>query len=571
MKRMMLAGWLLAAVACGGEGETESGRAAEAFCAEVRPAVEAYLEEARARNPVPDDERYGGTAVVGGQGEIPDPMNSLVTSDYVAQQYQQFVGLMTLVRYDEDYRPVPYLAESWEVSEDTTAVTFHLRDDVFWHDGERTDAHDVAFTYRRVTDPATGYPNAAYWDFYEKGEGAVEVIDDFTVTLRLQPHADFMDPWRALGIMPEHLLADVPAEEVANHPIGSVCPVGNGPFAFVSHTPNDRWVFEANPAFPEALGGRPYLDRLVYRVIPEQTTLLAELLTGGLDLYVAVLPDQARDIVEARDVELRSFEFRNVVFVGWNARRPVLSDPRVRRALTMAVDRQQIVDHSLQGFGRVAESGVPPFHWAFDPDAVPATPYDPDGARSLLAEAGWTDREGDGVRENARGEDLTFSLKYHPGNQVREDIAEIMQAQLAEVGVDLELRVVEWLTLQDQVFFSPPPREFDGVVMAWVADFRLDEADLFHSERVDGPWNMSGTENPELDRLLDTLQLVLDRERARELWNEYQRVLVEEHPYTYFYFPERLDGVSRRLEGVELDARGEWVSVRDWWIDPDQR
>jgi peptide/nickel transport system substrate-binding protein len=339
---------------------------------------------------------------------------------------------------------------------------------------------------------------------------------------------------------------------------------------FASHAQQDRWVFEANPGFPQPLGGRPYLDRYIYRVIPEQTTLLTELLTENIDVYFAPRPDQAQRILDAPNLELIDFTFRNYVFVGWNARRPQLSDARVRRALTMGTNRAEIVQAILQGYGEVANSSVPPFHWAYDPTVAVASEYDPEGAAALLEEAGWVDRDGDGVRENAEGQRLSISVKYNQGNQQRQDVAEIMQSQLASIGVEITPQVVEWGTLLQQIN-TPELRDFDGVVMGWVTEFKLDDTDLFHSGRIDEPYAWAGTRNATLDRLLDTLAVTVDRDAALPLWAEYQRELALEQPYTFFYFPERLDGVNRRLRNVVMDQRGEWVSIRDWYIDPASR
>jgi peptide/nickel transport system substrate-binding protein len=556
--------------ACGGgEGGATRTVSADPFCQQVIPAVEAYMTAARASHPAPTDPRYGGTVVVGSIGELADGMNAAVSSDYSATQHQQFVNLMTLLDYDAAGNPRPYLAESWEIADDNRSVTFQLRRDIFWHDGEQTDANDVAFTYVTVTNPATAFPNAAFWDHYVKGVEGVEVIDDFTVRISMEPHAEFLDPFRTVAILPQHLLGDVPPAELKQHPFGTQCPVGNGPFVFWSHTPQDRWVFEANPGFPEGLGGRPFVDRYVYRIIPEQTTLLTELLTQNLDVYLAPRPDQAQRILDDPNVELLRYPFRNYVLVGWNARRPQLADARVRRAITMGTNRQSIVDAILQGYGTVADGSVPPFHWAFDPNA-PGLEFDPEGAKALLEEAGWTDRDGDGVRENADGIPLAFSIKYNTGNQQRQDIAEIMQAQLADVGVAVEPQVVEWATLLQQIN-TPELRDFDGVVMGWVVEFKLDDMDLFHSDRIDQPYAWSGTRNPQIDRLLEELALIVDRDEARARWAEYQQVLIEEQPYTFFYFPDRLDGVSTRMKGVVMDARGEWLNIREWYIDPASR
>lgn len=575
MKVRTLARWILfpgaaAVVACGGESPGGGpGASSSAFCEEVRPRVATYLERAAAEHPLPDDPRYGGTIVAGAVAELPGGMNPAVSMDYTGTQYQQFVLLMTLVRYDAELEPQPYLARSWEIDADSTELTFHLREDVYWHDGERTDAHDVAFTYRTVTNPETGFPNPAYWDAYARGEGAVEVVDDFTVRFRMRPHADFLDAWRATAILPEHLFADVEPASLATHPYNSECPVGNGPFAFAEHRLNDRWAFRANPGFPEELGGRPYPDLLVHRIIPEQTTLLTELLTGGIHFFAGVQPDQAARIEADPAVDLLSFRHRETAFVAWNSRRPQLSDRRVRKALTLAVDRARIVEAVLGGYGEIANSTVPPTHWQYDPSVLPDSPWDPERARALLDEAGWTDRNGDGVRENAAGDPLRVTIKYNQGSRQRQSIAELMQAQLADVGVDVRIQVVDVPTLGQQLFSEA--KDFDGVVFSWIAEFRLDDRDLFDSERIDGAWALSGTANPKLDRLLDTLQTIVDRDAAKPVWDEYQRELAEEHPYTFLYFVWRLAGVRKGLHGVHVDARGEWVSARDWWIDPAAR
>jgi len=568
MKRLTFLGFIALMVACGDENRGVAS--SDPFCQMVMPAVDAFMTQARADNPVPDDDRYGGTVVVAGIGELVDGMNSAVSTDFSAQQHQQFVNLMTLIDYDENAEPRPYLAERWEVADDNTSVTFYLRRDVRWHDGEQTDAHDVAFTYETVTNPLTAFPNASYWDHYVKGPEGVEVVDDYTVTIRMQPHGEFLDPFRSLGILPEHLLGDVPPAELKQHPYGTQCPVGNGPFVFSSHDAQDRWVFEANPDFSPSLGGRPFVDRYVFRVIPEQTTILTELLTEGIDVYVLVRPDQAQRVMDDPKLDLLEYTSRQYVFVGWNARRPQLSDPRVRRAITMGTRREEIVQAILQGHGTIANSGVPPFHWAFDADVSASFGYDPEGARALLDEAGWIDRDGDGVRENADGLPLSISIKYNTGNQQRQDIAEIMQAQLVDIGIQVRPQVREWATLLHEIT-TPDVRDFDGVVMSWVVEYKLDDMDLFHSERIDQPYAWSGTDNPEIDRLLEALSTTVDRSAARLLWNEYQSVIMDEQPYTFFYFPNRLDGVNKRVKGVVMDTRGEWLNIRQWYLDPASR
>ncbi|HZD06077.1 MAG TPA: ABC transporter substrate-binding protein, partial [Longimicrobiales bacterium] len=156
---------------------------ADGFCEAVEPRVDAFVRRMEQERPPPDDPRYGGTVVFSQGGDIPGGMNVFAGSDYVAFQHQLFVNLMSLIRYDEELMPEPWLARSWELADDTSSITFRLRDDVFWHDGVRTSAYDVAFTYERVTDPETGFPNAAFWENYVPGSAGVEVADSFTVTV----------------------------------------------------------------------------------------------------------------------------------------------------------------------------------------------------------------------------------------------------------------------------------------------------------------------------------------------------------------------------------------------------
>jgi len=538
------------------------------FCEEAMARVAEFMSGFEGQ--MPPSEQYGGTAVVGVIGDMVGGMNAHVASQNESMQYQIFVNLMPLVRYDADLKPEPYLAESWGVSPDGTQITFHLRDDVLWHDGEPTDAYDVAYTIERATDPETGFPNDGWWTYVDTGPGAVEVIDPLTIRIRITPHADFMDMWTMLAIMPRHLLEDVPAAELAAHPYGSVCPVGNGPCIFAQHRQDASWAFQANPSFPEGLGGRPYLDRGVYRIVTESTTLLTEVLTENLDIFIAPSPDQVGAIQDSDALELYRFPGRQTLFVAWNSRRPQLADKRVRMAITKGTNRKEIVEALLGDYGVVANGTVPPFHPLYDASlGARAMAYDPDSARALLDAAGWIDRDGDGVRESADGVRLSFAIEFNR-SQLKQSIAEIMQAQLINIGIEAIPTLVEWGTLIQRIT-DGDSRDFDGVIMAWQTDFRLDDTVLFHSAGLDGPTAWSGTQRPDLDRYMEGLPLVLDPDSAQSMWNAYLELLVDEQPYTFMYQRDRLVGVNKRLRGMVMDPRGEWVGVKDWRIASDQR
>jgi peptide/nickel transport system substrate-binding protein len=161
-------------------------------------------------------------------------------------------------------------------------------------------------------------------------------------------------------------------------------------------------------------------------------------------------------------------------------------------------------------------------------------------------------------------------LKVNTGNELRQNILEVMQAQLAQIGVEARVEVLEPSTLFGQIL-DPVARDFDGVIIGWTTEFRLDERDLFHSERIDQPYAWSGTQNPALDDYLERLGTTVDPEEAADLWRAYQDEIVGEQPYTYLHFMTQLAGIGSRLEDVTMDARGEWVNIRSWYIDPARR
>jgi peptide/nickel transport system substrate-binding protein len=306
----------------------------------------------------------------------------------------------------------------------------------------------------------------------------------------------------------------------------------------------------------------------MYRVIPDQTTLLAELLTGGVDVYVQMLPNHAETARSEPNLRVVSFPYPSIFFIAWNSRVPKLSDPRVRRALTLGMNRRQLIEGVQGGEAVLLNTGLPPVHWAFDPTLGDSLSYDPEGARALLAEAGWVDRDGDGIRENEAGEPLQIQVIYNQ-NQEREQVGEILRVQLREVGVDLRPTVLEMGAYRSVL--TSQERDFEGAFVTFETGFRIDDRDLFHSEVVEGPWAFSGTRDPELDRYLDTLQLIPDREEALILWRAYQLRLMELQPYTFLYSAYRRNGLNQRLKGVVMDTRGDWATLRDWWISPQDR
>ena len=497
-----------------------------------------------------------GTAVVGFNAAM-QSFNPLVTTDQNSIEVNYYMLFTPLIQYDSLFEPRPYLAASWDL--EPGGVTFYLNRDVYWHDGQPVTAHDVLFTFERAKDPRTAsILSSAYLTLVE----SAEVVDSFTIRFEfVRPHARPLDGFWWPPV-PRHLLSEVPPEEMLHADFNRE-PIGSGPFRFVAWESGESVRLERNPDFSEALGGPPKLERVVFRFIGESATLLSEALTGGIDVDGSVYPHQAEDIEATSGVRLMHFASREYYYIGWNTQSSLLSDARVRRALTMAIDRQQLIDALLFGYARPAVGTIAPWHPMFV--GLEPLAYDPERADRLLVEAGWRDRNGDGVREDASGRPLQFVLMTNHENPVRTDIAQVVQSQLTQVGVHVDVKLFEWQTLLSR----HRGRDFEGVVQSWVLDnFRVDPAALFHSSQADHPgsYNRSGLRDEAVDRLIDEASSTLDAEEGRRLWAEFSLALQEAQPFTFLMWLDELVSVSDRLQGVRMDARGTLVSVADWQI-----
>lgn len=514
--------------------------------------------------------RTGGTVVIGGYVDI-RTMNPIATITDLNKAIERYALYAPLVMLDSALVPQPWLAESWDtaaVGTDSLDLTFRLRRDITWHDGTRTTAYDVAHTFRIARDPRAAWVDAAALFPYAPEP---VVIDSFTIRFRLQRHPDFLEPFFLLPPLPAHVLGNVAPEEVMRHPIGTQ-PLGNGPFRFVRRS-GQEWVFEANESFPSELGGRPYIDRLVYRLIPEQTSLITELLTGHIELAVSIRPPQVERIRESGEARVVVFPVPNWVFLALNTRLLWFDERDERRAIAMAIDRRALVDGIMGGLNVTGAASVTPVHWAFD--STSAVRFDPDSARLLLERAGWRDRDGNGVREDANGRELRFRLKVWQGAGSYRELAEAVQAQLARVGIAAEPRVVEFNTfladVQGREEHGGRVRNFDAAIGNWTDNLlRKDDSQLFHSRNRDGPRQWTGFNSPRLDVLLDSLAITSDRSIAARLWSEYQHALTDESPLVFLFYAIGINGVHNRLRGVPADdPRGPLASVGRWWVRGD--
>ncbi len=534
---------LVAAAGCGGSGSGAGGGQGNA---------------AQAAGP-----RRGGTAVVGVVSDMQSVNDLIVPANYVTTEILMRLFLR-LAEEQPDYAKgppsfAPQLARSWDWSADHKTLTFHLEPAARWSDGVPVTADDVRFTWQAQTSRDVA------WDAVDmkKKITDVEVVDPKTVRFHfLHAYAKQMEDVNEGVILPAHVWGKLPfaawrqhAEWFRDHL------VVDGAFALESWQPHQQIVLKRNASYFEP--GLPRLDRVVFRVIPDQAATMTQLFNGELDFVTQVAPADAKRIEADPKLELLSYWFRLSVLVAWNNENPLFADPAVRRALTLAIDRQTIVDTLWGQYARVADSPILKAVWAHDNNLKPY-PYDPAEARRILAAKGFRDSDGDGILDRG-GKPFAFELLSNAGNQQRNDAAVMIQEQLKKVGIRVTPRILEFATLIDVTDRG----HFDAAVEGFGMDTSLDLTSYFHTPTPDGDKrNVARYSNPEVDRLVEQAAAMTDLAAARPTLDRIQEIIHRDQPYTYLWESKRMPAINRRLHGVKPNMLFAFSSIKEWWIEP---
>lgn len=448
-----------------------------------------------------------------------------------------------LTRVDDQGRYRPNLASEW-LNPDPLTYEFHLREGFRFHDGTPVTATDIKATFESIRDPQSNSPKREALASIDQ----IEAPDVLTLRFHLHaPFPSFLDA-STLGILPAHTLIN------AARPIRR--PIGSGPFRLVEFAPDERVVL-ARSAFARIQPAR--LAGVVFKIIPDGLVRLLEFKRGQVDLIQnAVEPDAIDWLRRLRQAEVLTRPGTSFQYLGLNLRDARLADVRVRRAIAYALDTRSIIRTVLRGLATPATGLLAPGHWAYSA-AGPTYPYDPKRAEALLDDAGYPDPDGDGPAPR-------FRLSYKTTNiELRRRIAEVMQEQLARVGIAVDIRSYEWAT-----FYADIRRgDFQLYSLAWVG---VADPDIYfqtcHSSQVPPIGNNRGFFHDEtMDALTERARHTLDFDDRQRLYAEVQRRAAEELPVIPLWWPTNVAVVNRRLHGFELRANASWESLRDAWIE----
>ncbi|RKX70149.1 hypothetical protein DRP53_05905 [candidate division WOR-3 bacterium] len=499
----------------------------------------------------------GGTLVI---GTFLEPSNLSPLYPSVAG-LNEVVDLLFLHLHRTDPRTGkmrPELAESWEFSEDLKAITYYLRKDVKWWDGKPVTAEDIVFTFNLMKDPKTGYPNLAKLRFIDR----VEKLGDYRVRFYFKKvYADELTD-SDLQPLPRHLLAK--EKDLRNSPF-NLKPVGNGPFKFKHWAVGNYLELVANEDF---YLGRPPLDRIVFRFYRNPDTLLADLKQGIIDFATGLDPGMAKALKGTKGIKVSSRPGRSYLYIGWNLQNELLKSPEIRKALTMAIDRSSILNQIYLKEGEISTGPIPPSSWGFNKEIKPI-PYDPEKAKEILAEAGWKDLDYDRILEKGSiRNEFRLTIIANRENPDRVRILNQIADDLKAVGIRVEKEIVDIGTFIRRII----ARDFDGMIMGWTVGDKIDPTIYWHSDPKKGRYNFVGYKNRMVDSLIEAGLLSIDINDAIRIWNEFQKIVYEDQPYTFLVVPNEISAYQERIQGLDPEVGPDVpISYTYWLKKKDQR
>ncbi|MFP4167834.1 MAG: peptide-binding protein [Desulfonatronovibrionaceae bacterium] len=510
-------------------------------------------KEQHASGPVHDqDPVRGGVAVLGLSGE-PSNLIPPLASDSASHEVADLIFVAPL-RYNKDLELEPWAAEKYTVKDNGTRLRFKLREDIKWFDGEPLTAKDVRFTYELMTDPDTP---TAYAEDYKRIED-FRLLDEYTFeVIYEEPFARSLVTW-AHAILPRHRLRDQDLMQTEY----SRKPMGAGPFRLKEWEAGRRLILEANPDY---FLGRPNLDGVIYRIIPDPATMFMELKARNLDM-MTLSPQQYlfQTSGEFWEDNFNKYKYlsSSYTYMGYNLDHPLFSDRRVRRALALAIDKEEIVKGVLLGQGVSTIGPYKPGTWVYNED-IQDYGYDPQKASELLEECGWEDRDQDGILDK-NGRPFSFTLLTSQGNDLRIKAATIIQYRLQQIGIKMEIRTVEWATFIKEFVDK---RRFEALLLGWNIVQDPDLFDVWHSSKIEGRGlNFVGYSNPELDSLLVRGRKTLNRRERKKIYDRVQEILHRDQPYCFLYVPKALPAVDSRFKGIEPAPAGITYNLSRWWV-----
>ena len=499
----------------------------------------------------------GGTLVRRIEADV-DTLNMALIGSGPEKQVLSFIH-DALVDVNERLELIPGIAEKWEISEDKRSYIFHLNPRANFSDGTPVRASDVVYTLKTIADPST--ESAQLSGYFEGLDLArTRAIDEHTVEVAFDRARASQLAAFNIGILPEHFYGKGDFKNDFNDVV-----LGTGPYVLVRRDAGQQIILERRENYWRT---KPFIQQIVFKVIPDDTVAWNAAKRGDID-ETKMTSDQWQlernrpEVVST--IDIKRFYSLDYNFIAWNNRNPILSDKRVRIALSMCLDRAAIINNVYFGTARIITGPFTPDQSAYDPD-VPAIEYHPEEAARLLASIGWRDTNGDGVLDKD-GRPLAIEVLLSAGNKTSNLQAQLFQDSLKKIGVRLDLARVDGATMISRALEG----DYAATFLAWGLDLDPDPFSYFHSSQFPpNGMNIVYYANPEADRLMEQAREELDPDARIELYHQLHRVLAADQPYAWTVQPSLKWAVNKRIQGVrESNGLGLFLwhpGPYEWWI-----
>lgn len=471
----------------------------------------------------------------------PARLNPLIATDSASSSIAGFL-FNSLVKYDESgQKIIGDLAESYRFVT-PTLIEFKLRHGVKWHDGKLFTAQDVLFTYNLIKAPTTITPYASDFRVIKN----VTVLDKYTLHVAYKkPYFKALEVWM-MGIVPEHILKN------ETNIMGSkfnTAPIGTGPYCLKRLEFSKQIVLEANPHYFEH---KPKIDKIVFHVISDSMTRFLMLKSGQIDIDGLDPMQYERQLDPSFQRSFATIELpsHSYTYLGFNLRLKKFQDPRVREALSLAIDRKALIDVLFLKHGNVCTGPFLPGSKGFN-DEIKAPSRNLIRAKALLMAAGYD-----------AAHPLEFEIATSNSNPIRPYAAEILQRQLLDVGVKVTLRVMEWQAFLNTVV---APRKFDTLLLGWSLSLTPDPYALWHSDSdVPGGFNLLGYHSKTTDQLIEKMENFTDSEQIAAVQRQIFSQIVGDNPYLFLVIPNEINVYSKKISGIKPTINGIWEDYIDW-------
>ncbi|MES0370739.1 MAG: peptide-binding protein [Mariprofundaceae bacterium] len=464
---------------------------------------------------------------------------------------------LSLLKYDRNLDLAGQLAESWEVSDDQLSITFKLRENLTWTDGLPFTSADCAFTLSLIQDEHT---QSAYKSDYAKVI-RFEVPDSLTFRVFYsEPYSPALSTWSSLAMLPKHVFEN---EDIMNTKLSREPKATIGPYRLVDWQAQQYIKLLANRNYYD---GDVWINERMTRIIPDPATQFLELSAGNID-SMGLTPIQYSRLFETK-AELKQnytrYKYLNFVYtyLGFNLTRKPFDDERVRQALAFAIDRQELVDGVLLGLGEsIATPYKPGTYWVNE--KLKPRSFNVEKAKSLLAEAGWRDSDGDGVLDKD-GKPFKFTILTNNGNKQRADTATIIQHRLKQVGIKIDVRLVEWSAFIENFINK---RNFEAVLLGWSLSPDPDQYNIWHSSQTGArQFNFLTYSNPKVDAALVDATRTFDKAERKKFYNIVQEEIYNDVPMIFLYAPYSLPAMHKRIYGIDPAPAGIGHNSEKWYV-----